>query len=62
MRTFTVGQQVVNFGIRAVVVGFHPVTGDLILEAPGIGRWIADPEKTEPVQSGWIHKDGLVVI
>ncbi len=47
MKNFTIGQKVINYGITATVVGFHKVTGDLILEAPETGRWIADPAKTE---------------
>ena len=48
MTNFYIGQQVINLGITATVVGFHKITGDLILEEPGTGRWIADPAKTEP--------------
>ena len=62
MTNFTIGQQVTNFGIHATVVGFHPITGDLILEAEGFGRWIADPAKCEPASAPLIHQDGLVAI
>ena len=62
MTNFTIGQQVTNLGITATVVGFHKITGDLILEAPGTGRWIADPAKTEAVPGGWMQKDGLIAI
>lgn len=47
MENFKIGQKVINCGITATVVGYHRVTGDLILEAPEIGRWLADPAKTE---------------
>lgn len=47
MKNFKIGQRVINFGINATVVGFHEKTGDPILYAPGIGKWIADPAKTE---------------
>ena len=60
MTNFYIGQQVINLGITATVVGFHKITGDLILEEPGTGRWIADPAKTEPAPGGWMHKDGLI--
>ncbi len=60
MTNFYIGQQVINFGITATVVGFHKITGDLILEAPKIGKWIADPAKTKPAPGGWLHKDGLI--
>ena len=46
MTNFYIGQQVINIGTTATVVGFHKITGDLILEEPGTGRWIADPAKT----------------
>ena len=45
MKNFMIGQQVTNFGITATVAGYHEASGSLILEAPGIGRWIADPAK-----------------
>lgn len=51
MKNFTIGQKVINYGITATVVGFHKTTGDfvldLVLEEPEIGRWLADPAKTE---------------
>ena len=62
MTNFHIGQQVINLGITATVVGFHKITGDLILEAPRIGRWIADPAKTEAAPGCWMHKDGLIAI
>ena len=62
MTNFTLGQQVINFGETATVVGFHEKTGDPILYAPGIGKWIADPGKCEPVKGAVIHRDGLVAI
>lgn len=46
---FRLGQTVANFGRHATVVGFHVEAGFLVLEKPGIGRWIADPAKTEAV-------------
>ena len=61
MTNLTLGQQVINFGETATVVGFHEKTGDPILYAPGIGKWIADPAKCEPIQSAIIHRNGLVV-
>ena len=60
MTHFYIGQQVINLGTIATVVGFPKITGDLILEEPGTGRWIADPAKTEPAPCGRIHKDGLI--
>ena len=54
MTNFYIGQQVINLGITATVVGFHKITGDLILEEPGTGRWIADPAKTEPNSSAYL--------
>ena len=60
MTYFYIGQQVINLGITATVDGFHKITGDLILEAPKIGKWIADPEKTEAAPGGWMHKDGII--
>lgn len=51
MENFKIGQKVINYGITATVVGFHKTTGDfvldLVLEAPEVGRWLADPAKTE---------------
>ena len=35
MTNFYIGQQVINLGTTATVVGFHKITGDLILEV----RW-----------------------
>ena len=32
MTNFYIGQQVINLGITATVVGFHKITKDLILE------------------------------
>lgn len=61
MTNLTLGQQVINFGETATVVGFHEKTGNPILYAPGIGKWMADPEKCEPVKSLMAHKTGLVV-
>ena len=61
MTNLTLGQQVINFGETATVVGFHEKTGDPILFAPGIGKWIADPTKCETVKGPAYHKDGLVV-
>lgn len=53
MENFKIGQKVINYGITATVVGFHKITGgfflDLVLEAPEIGRWLADPAKTTAV-------------
>ena len=49
MENFKIGQKVINYGITATVVGYHKVTGDLVLEAPEIGRWLADPAKTKDV-------------
>jgi len=68
MTTFTIGQQVINFGVHATVVGFHPVTGDLILKEDstlthkGCGKWLADPAKCEPASAPVMHRDGLVAI
>ena len=62
MTNFYIGQQVINLGITATVVGFHKITGDLILEEPRTGRWIADPAKTKPAPGGWMHKDGLIAL
>ena len=47
MENFKIGQKVINYGTTATVVGFHKITSDLVLEAPEIGRWLADPAKTE---------------
>jgi len=62
MANFTLGTMVTNFGTTATVVGFHEGTGDLILEAPGIGKWIADPAKCRPVEEVVMHTSGLLVI
>ncbi len=64
MTDLHIGQQVINFGEKATVVDFHKITGDPILWAPGIGKWIADAAKCEPVKENgyWMHKDGLVAI
>ena len=60
---FYIGQLVKNLGsIEAIVDGFHPVTGDLILKDAGGFKWIADPEKCEPVITGWMHRNGLVCL
>ena len=61
MTNFTIGSQVTNFGITATVTGRHEATGGLILEAPGIGKWIADPAKCRPVRGQEAHKTGLVI-
>lgn len=47
--TFSIGTLVNNFGIIATVVGYHELSGSLILENAEIGRWIADPGKCERV-------------
>ena len=62
MTNFTLGQQVTNFSITATVVGFHKASGSLILEAPGIGRWLADPAKTQAAATPLMHRDGLIAI
>ena len=62
MTHFYIDQQVINLGTIATVVSFHKITGDLILEEPGTGRWIADPAKTEPEPGGWMHKEGLIAL
>ena len=62
MTNFYIGQQVINLGITATVVGFHKITGDLILEEPETGRWIADPAKTEAAPGGRMQKDGLIAL
>lgn len=64
MTNLRIGQQVINFGEKATVVDFHKITGDPILWAPGIGKWLADAAKFEPIEQPtyWIHKDGLVAI
>lgn len=61
MTNLTLGTTVENFGTIATVVGFHEITGDPILEAPGIGRWMADPAKCSPVPGPMKHRDGLVI-
>ena len=62
MTRFIIGRQVKNFGVIATVIGFHSITGDLILEAAGIGKWIADPAKCEPAPAPVRYKDGLVIL
>ena len=62
MTNFKLGQQVTNFGITATVVGFHKASGSLILEAPGTGRWLADPAKTQVATTPLMHRDGLIAI
>ena len=62
MTNFTLGTLVTNFGITATVVGFHEEVHDLILEAPGIGRWIADPAKCTLAEGPVMHRDGLIAI
>ena len=60
MTDLRIGQVVSNFGVIAEVVGFHEITGDPILEADGIGKWIADPAKCRP--AGFVmHRDGFVL-
>ena len=60
---FYIGQLVKNLGsIEAIVDGFHLVTGDLILKDDSGFKWIADPEKCEPVETFWMHRDGLVCL
>ncbi len=60
--TLTLGQQVINFGETATVVDFHKITGDPILYAPGIGKWMADAALCEPIKAGVVHKDGFVAL
>lgn len=68
--TFHIGQFVTNFGLLAEVVGFHPVTGYLILKEVSTlshkdcGRWLADPERCEAAPGTEMprHKDGLVAL
>ena len=60
MTNLTLGQQVINFGETATVVGFHEKTGDPILYAPGIGKWLAKAAKCEPAMELVAHRDGLV--
>lgn len=61
MTNLTLYQQVINFGETATVIGFHEKTGNPILYAPGIGKWIADPGKCEIAKSAEVHKDRPVV-
>lgn len=58
----SIGQTVTNFGQKATVIGFHPITGDPILrDAAGV-KWLADATKCTPVETTAVrHKDGLVV-
>jgi len=65
--TFKIGSFVRNFGNIAKVVGYHDITGDLILQGYSDGlhgtRWIADSAKCELIgeaDATYIHKDGLV--
>ena len=37
-------------------------TGVRILEAPGTGRWLADPAKTQAASTPLMHRDGLIAI
>ena len=60
MTNLTLGQQVINFGETATVVGFHEKTGDPILFAPGVGKWMVKASKCEPAKDTFIHRDGLV--
>ena len=62
----TLGAQVTNFGVTATVAGFHPVTGDPILQDEGGHRWVADAGKCEPAEpptapTAWKHESGFVV-
>ncbi|MCM1232230.1 MAG: hypothetical protein NC489_19070 [Ruminococcus flavefaciens] len=61
MTNLTIGQQVTNFGITATVVEFHPITGQPVLFAEGIGKWIADPAKCEAAAVPVAYRTGLVV-
>lgn len=60
MTNLQIGQTVINFGVIAKVVGFHEITGAPILEAEGIGKWIADPAKCKPA-GPMCHRDGFVL-
>ncbi|HUM83619.1 MAG TPA: hypothetical protein PLN48_07550 [Lachnospiraceae bacterium] len=56
-----IGQKVRNSGVIATVIGFHEITGDSILYAEGIGKWLADAEKCERIKDTVCHKNGLVI-
>jgi len=47
MANFTIGTIVINFGIKAEVIGFHKGSESLVLFSEGIGKWVADPGKCQ---------------
>lgn len=61
---FQLGQEVTNFGMRAIVWMYHTVggieTGDLILQDNMGLRWVADPNKCQPVLDAAAHCEGVV--
>ena len=61
MTILHIGDEVINLGQRATIIGFHPITWDIILQnAEGL-KWIAIPSLIEPVVKPCRHKEGLVI-
>ena len=69
MHKFEIGTLVKNFNHVGRVVGYHEISGDLILQGHGISigglKWIADPDKCEPfepyiTETILKHKDALI--
>lgn len=65
-KNFNLGDGVVNLGIRAIVWNYHTLadgtpSGMLILRDANGMKWIADPDKCEPIRAGWQHADGFVI-
>lgn len=62
MTDLHIGDEVINFGQHAIVIGFHSIMKDPILQDADGLKWIANPALCTPAQAAWQHKDGLVVI
>ena len=61
MAEFKIGQKVVNFKAVGTVIGFHEITGDLILEDVDGLRWLADKKHCKPAQKTE-EKSGYILI
>jgi len=63
---FQLGQAVTNFGQVATVWAYHTAaadgreTGLLILRDDGGMKWVADPDKCQPVADAVRHTNGFV--
>ena len=62
MEILHIGDEVINLGQRATIIGFHPITRDLILQDADGLKWVAIPSLCKPVVKPCRHKEGLVIL